>query len=87
MYVVCVKDNYTFPRLQRESNSPERGVQLLIPYRNPYNLSFSRESLDPLSPPSRSALVSPLLAHLSHRLRLSYCDERISVIRPSVICL
>ena len=33
------------------------GVQLLIPYRNPYNLWFSREGgPDPLSPPSGSAL-------------------------------
>ena len=27
------------------------GVQLLIPYRNPYNLYFSRGGPDPLSPP------------------------------------
>ena len=27
------------------------GVQLLIPYKNPYNLWFSRGGPDPLSPP------------------------------------
>ena len=32
------------------------GVQLLIPYRNPYNLWFSRGGPDPLSNPSGSAL-------------------------------
>ena len=54
---------YHFSRFQRGSNifqggpTFSRGVQLLIPYRNPYNLWFSRGGPDPLSPPpSGSAL-------------------------------
>ena len=35
------------------------GVQLLIPYRNPYNLWFSRGGPDPLSPP-----LDPHLLHV-----------------------
>ena len=35
------------------------GVQLLVPYRNPYNLWFSRGGPDPLSPP-------PLDPHLQY---------------------
>ena len=33
------------------------GVQLLIPYRNPYNLWFSRGGPDPLSPPLDPHLI------------------------------
>ena len=41
-----------FSRFQRGSNIFQgRGVQLLIPYRNPYNLWFSRGGPDFLSPP------------------------------------
>ena len=44
------------------------GVQLLIPYRNPFNLWFSRGGPDPL-PPSGSALGAALTASW---LRLQY---------------
>ena len=60
--MVNLKETYHFSRSQRGSNifqggggptfSRGGGVQLLIPYRNPYNLSFSRGGgPDPLSPP------------------------------------
>ena len=39
------------------------GVQLLIPYRNPYNLSFSRGGPDPLSPPLDPHLPSSCHCH------------------------
>ena len=46
------------------------GVQLLIPYRNPFNLWFSRGGQDPLPPPpSGSALGAALTASW---LRLQY---------------
>ena len=54
--MVNFKEIYHFPKFQRESNIFQgvqlftRGVQLHIPYRNPYNLWFSKEGLDPLSP-------------------------------------
>ena len=63
--MVYFEENYHFSRFQRGSNIFQGGsiffqggggVQLLIPYRNPYNLWFSRGGLDPLSP-SGSALV------------------------------
>ena len=55
--LVKFKEIYHFSRFQRESNLLQggsnffQGVQLLIPYRNPYNLWFSRGGPDPLSPP------------------------------------
>ena len=56
--MVNFKENYHFSRFQRGSNIFQGGsnffkggIQLLIPYRNPYNLWFSRGGPDPLSPP------------------------------------
>ena len=48
-----------------------RGVKLIIPYRNPFNLRFSRGGPDPLPPPppSGSALGAALTASW---LRLLY---------------
>ena len=52
------KKNYNFSRFQRGSNifqgggpTLSRGVQLLIPNRNPYNLWFSRGVQTPCPPP------------------------------------
>ena len=36
--MVNFKEIYDFSRFQRGSNFFQEGVQLLIPYRNPYNL-------------------------------------------------
>ena len=63
--MVNFKEFYHFSRFQRESNifqggpTFSRGVQLLISYRNPYNLWFSRGGSGPaaLPPPSGSALA------------------------------
>ena len=57
--MVNFKEIYHFSRFQRGSNiflggggsNFFQGVQLLIPYKNPYNLWFSRGGPDPLSPP------------------------------------
>ena len=54
--MVIFEENYHFSRFQRGSNifqgegglTFSRGVQLLIPYRNPYNLWFSRGSGPPV---------------------------------------
>ena len=61
--LVNFEENYHFSRFQRGSNifqgggpTFSRGVQLLIPYRNPYNLWFSRGFRTPW-PPSGSALA------------------------------
>ena len=59
LLMVNFEENYHFSRFQRWSNIFEgggvqlfqAGVQLLIPYRNPYNLWFSRGGPDPMSPP------------------------------------
>ena len=59
--MVTFKENYHFPRFQRQSNislwgggpTSSRRVQLLIPYRNLYNLCFTKGGggcPDPLSP-------------------------------------
>ena len=54
---VNFKEIYRFSRLQMGSNFFQGvqlfpgGVQLLIPYRNPFNLWFSRGGPDPLPPP------------------------------------
>ena len=50
--MVNFKEIYHFSRFQRGSNIFQGGggVQLLIPYRNPYNLWFSRGGPDTLSP-------------------------------------
>ena len=66
--MVNLKEIYHFSRFQRRSNifqgggggsnfSQGGGVQLLIPYRNPYNLCFFKGVPDPC-PPSGSALAS-----------------------------
>ena len=55
--MVNFEENYHFSRFQRGSNifqggggpTFSKGVQLLIPYRNPYNFWFSRGP-DPLTP-------------------------------------
>ena len=44
------------------------GVQLLIPYRNPYNLSFSRGGVQ--------TPVPPLDPHLSFTSKLCVCKQR-----------
>ena len=55
--MVNFKEIYRFSRLQMGSNFFQGvqlfpgGVQLLIPYRNPYNLWFSTGGPDPLPPP------------------------------------
>ena len=55
--MVNFKEIYRFSRLQMGSNFFQGvqlfpgGVQLLIPYRNPFNLWFSRGGPDPLPPP------------------------------------
>ena len=55
--MVNFKEIYRFSRLQMGSNFFQGvqlfpgGVQLLIPYRNPFNLRFSRGGPDPLPPP------------------------------------
>ena len=55
--MVNFKEIYHFSRFPWGSNIFQGvqlcpgGVQLLIPYRNPYNLWFSRGGPDPLSPP------------------------------------
>ena len=45
------------PTFSRGSNFFQGGVHLLIPYRNPYNLWFSRGGVRTPCPPSGSALV------------------------------
>ena len=74
--MVNFKEIYRFSRLQMGSNFFQGvqlfpgGVQLLIPYRNPFNLRFSRGGPDPLPPPpSGSALGADLTASW---LRLQY---------------
>ena len=73
--MVNFKEIYRFSRLQMGSNFFQGvqlfpgGVQLLIPYRNPFNLWFSRGGPDPLDPPSGSALGAALTASW---LRLLY---------------
>ena len=74
--MVNFKEICRFLRLQMGSNFFQGvqlfpgGVQLLIPYRNPYNLWFSRGGPDPLPPPpSGSALGAALTASW---LRLQY---------------
>ena len=62
--MVKFKENYHFSRFQRGSNifqggggpTFSRGVQLLIPYRNPYNLCFSRGVRTPCPPPPPPSL-------------------------------
>ena len=57
--MVNFKEIYRFTRLQMGSNFFQGvqlfpgvgGLQLLIPYRNPFNLWFSRGGPDPLPPP------------------------------------
>ena len=68
--MVNFKEIYHFSRSQRGSNIfqvgptfSRGGVQLLIPYRNPYNLSFSRGVRTPC-PPSGSALACHNWKHL-----------------------
>ena len=73
--MVNFKEIYRLSRLQMGSNFFQGvqlfpgGVQLLIPYRNPFNLWFSRGGPDPLPPPSGSALGAALTASW---LRLLY---------------
>ena len=61
--------NLSFSRLQMESNFFQGvqlfpgGAQLLIPYRNPFNLWFSRGGPDPLPPPLDPHLVQPSQLH------------------------
>ena len=67
--MVNFKEIYRFSRLQMGSNFFQGlqlfpgGVQLLIPYRNPYNLWFPRGGPDPLPPP-------PLDPHLAQHSQL-----------------
>ena len=52
--MVNFKENYHFSRFQGGptfSRAGGGGGELLIPYRNPYNLLFSRGGPDPLPPP------------------------------------
>ena len=86
--MVNFKEIYHFSRFQRGSNIFQGGgesnffqgggVQLLIPYRNPYNLWFSRVVRTPC-PPSGSAFVcfSFFLSffHFILFLGMSRCDE------------
>ena len=73
--MVNFKEIYRFSRLQIGSNFFQGvqlfpgGVQLLIPYRNPFNLWFSRGGPDHLLPPSGPALGTALTASW---LRLQY---------------
>ena len=73
--MVNFKEIYRFSRLQMGSNFFQGvqlfpgGVQLLIPYRNPFNLCFPRGGPDPLPPPSGSALGAAITASW---LRLLY---------------
>ena len=73
--MVNFKEIYHFSTFQRESNIFQGGgsnfFQLFIPYRNPYNLWFSRGGPDPLSPP------------LDPHLRLNNCPI---YILPSFKC-
>ena len=67
--LILQKSNGQFQRNLSFFKAPD-GVQLLIPYRNPFNLWFSRGCLDPLPPsPSGSALGAALTASW---LRLLY---------------
>ena len=64
---VNFEENYHFSRFQRGSNifqggggpTFSRGVQLLIPYRNPYNLWFSRGVPTPWPPLDPHLLSRP----------------------------
>ena len=73
--MVNFKEIYRFSRLQMGSNFFQGvqlfpgGVQLLIPYRNPLNLWFSRGGPYPLPPPPGSALGAAITASW---LRLLY---------------
>ena len=71
MPMVYFKENYNFSRFQRGSNIFSRGVQLflggggggggvqlLIPYRNPYNLCFFWGVLAPCPPPHPTPWIS-----------------------------
>ena len=48
------------PTFSRGGPTFPGGVQLLIPYRNPYNLWFSRGGPDPMSPPLDPHLLNTL---------------------------
>ena len=67
--MVNFKEIYRFSRLQMGSNFFQGvqpfpgGVQLLIPYRNPFNLWFSRGGPDPQPPPLDPHLVQPSQLH------------------------
>ena len=73
--MVNFKEIYRFSRLQMRSNFFQGvqllpgGVQLLIPYRNPFNLWFSRGGPDPCPPPLWIRLGEDLTASW---LRLQY---------------
>ena len=64
--VVTFKENYYLPRFKWGWNifQGEGGVQLLFPYRNPYNVWFSRGGggVGTAWPPSGSAHVIPRIA-------------------------
>ena len=53
------------PSFSRGGGGGGGGVQLLIPYRNPYNLWFSRGGVRTPCPPSGSALVGFHLSFVS----------------------
>ena len=61
--MVNFEENYHFPRFQRGSNIFQGGgggggVQLFIPYRNPYNLWFSRGVRTPWTPSGSALAIS-----------------------------
>ena len=73
--MVNFKDNYHFFKVLEGGPTFSRGmggVQLLIPYRNPYNLRFSRGGggSGPLSPPP---LLDPHLVKNNRFLSCIFC--------------
>ena len=75
--MVNFEEDYHSSRLQRHAEGvhlfPGGGVQLLIPYRNPYNLWFSRGVPDPLPPP-------PPHTHTSGSAIVVTCWERADLV-------
>ena len=86
--MVNFKEIYRFSRLQMGSNFFQGvqlfpgGVQLLIPYRNPFNLWFSRGCPDPLPPPSGSEGVRTPCAPLWIR---TWCSHHSFMVKATII--
>ena len=95
MLMVYFIENYNFPRFQRASTffpggggggggrdpTFSRGIQLLIPYRLPYNLCFSRGGgSGPLPPPPKDQRMQ-YLDQLDDVTKVRY-EKKLSILNP-----